>query len=73
MIKRVLLDLDGVLVDMISGFCKHHGLVYNETPHDPDKQEDQALYSLSSYFGKTRSELWDPLGYDFWLNLEPYP
>lgn len=67
MIERILLDMDGVLVDFVKGACEFHGKTY---PYGTGKQ---APWDLEPIFQMTAPELWDPLGYEFWKNLEPYP
>lgn len=58
--KRIFIDLDGVLADFIGGAAKFHG-------------KDPSLvirYGIEECWGLTREQLWSPLGYDFWVNLE---
>jgi hypothetical protein len=58
---------------MLGGFCEFHGLEYPHYPHNPDTQTEKTSYWLSKVYGRPRSELWGPLGYEFWANLKPYP
>ena len=58
---------------MLGGFCAFHKLTYPHYPHNPDTQPEQTDYRLSTTFGKSRAELWAPLGYEFWANLKPLP
>ena len=67
MIDRVLLDLDGVLVKFVEGACKFHGKTYQTT----DLTEPMP-WNLEPLWGMTGAQLWEPLGYEFWANLEPY-
>jgi len=67
MIDRVLLDMDGVLVDFVGGVCKTHNKPW---PYDPDVQ---GSWDLEPLFGIQSPEFWAPLGYEFWAELEPYP
>jgi len=73
LIEQFLVDSDGVITDMLAGFCKFHRLAYPHYPHDPDTQTEQTDYQLSTTFGKSRAELWAPLGFEFWANLKPFP
>lgn len=73
MIDRILLDMDGVLVDFLGGACKLHGKVYPGLPHDPDTQTEQKPWDIEPIFGMNAPELWDPMGREFWEGLEPLP
>jgi len=72
-IDRILLDMDGCLVDFLGGACKLHDKTYEGHPHDPENQKEQTAWNIEPIFQMTAPELWDPMGYDFWLNLEPLP
>ncbi len=72
-IQRVLLDLDGVLVDFIGGACRLHGKTHPYHPHSPSTQEDQSPWAIEPTFNMGPKELWDPLGEEFWANLLPLP
>ena len=67
MIKRVLLDLDGVLIDFVGGACEHHNKPW------PYKEGEQGSWELEPLLGMSARELWEPLGYEFWLGLKPFP
>jgi len=73
MIDRILLDLDGCLVDFLGGVCEFHDKTYDGHPHDPDNQTEQKTWNIEPLFQMTAPQLWNPLGYEFWLNLEPLP
>lgn len=73
MIDRVLLDMDGVIVDFLAGCKKFHGKDYKWHPHEPDKQTEQTSWNIEPIFGMTGPEIWDPLGRSFWANLDPHP
>lgn len=65
MIKQVLLDLDGVLVDFVKGVCKLHG---KENPYIDDANHGH--FDMDKIWGMTPKEFWGPCGYSFWANLE---
>ena len=73
MIDRVLLDMDGVLVDFLGGACKFHGVTYDGLPHNPYSQTEQKPWEIEGVFGMSPHKLWNPLGRDFWANLDPLP
>ncbi|MGD9726515.1 MAG: hypothetical protein AB7L09_00585 [Nitrospira sp.] len=73
MIDRVLLDLDGVLVDFLGGACRLHNKPYNGYPHDPATQIEQRPWDIEPLFEMTAPQVWDPMGREFWANLEPLP
>lgn len=73
MIRRVLLDMDGVLVDFLGGACRLHNKTYEGLPHDPDNQPEQKPWDIEPLFEMTPPELWDPMGREFWANLDPLP
>jgi 5'(3')-deoxyribonucleotidase len=72
-IDRILLDMDGVLVDFLGGCKKFHGKEYKWHPHQPDKQTEQTSWNIEPVFQMQAKEIWDPLGFEFWANLEPHP
>jgi len=73
LIDRILLDLDGCLVDFLGGACKLHNKTYEGHPHDPDNQVAQTAWNIEPIFQMSAPALWEPMGRDFWLNLEPLP
>lgn len=64
---NVFLDMDGVLVDFAGGACKFHG---KELPY---KSNREYSYDIAGLVGLEDKLFWDPLGFDFWANLEPTP
>lgn len=54
------LDLDGVLVDFISGALRHH------KRHIPYKSLD---WDFDKKLGMSPEQFWGGLGYEFWLGL----
>ncbi len=65
--KNVLVDLDGVLVDMVNGACKVHG------KDNPYKQNEKGAWDFWELIGVAEDEFWKPLGFDFWANLDWMP
>jgi len=62
---EIFLDLDGVLVDLVAGICKHFNC------DDPYSNEvNLGNYHLDKIFNMTPNEFWSPLGYDFWAKLD---
>lgn len=65
--KKILLDMDGVIVDLVNGVCSKLNIpnpyVYG--------REDRWDFSVS--LGIPHEEIWPQLGYDFWRDLSPYP
>lgn len=73
MIDRILLDLDGVLVDFIGGAKRLHGKSVPNHPHCPATQSEQSPWEIEPIFGMTAPQLWDPMGRQFWASLQPMP
>lgn len=61
--KKLLVDLDGVLVDFVRGAFVHHGRT--------DLKYRQVHWELEGLFfpNEPRAKFWESLGYDFWSNL----
>jgi len=62
---KLLLDLDGTLVDFVGGAIKYHNLpidIYN-------RPENLGEFDIVKLSGISPQEFWEPLGYNFWLNL----
>lgn len=57
--KKILLDMDGVLVDFVGGAFAWHGKTI----------PDAVPWSIWEAMGLSEREFWEPLGYDFWANL----
>ena len=66
-IKTVLLDMDGVLVNFVAGFCKYHNI--------PVPYDDPNMYGQYDFFPSVDvfpAELKKPLKCDFfWYDLKP--
>lgn len=73
MIDRILLDLDGVLVDFMEGATKLHRKVYDGHPHNPATQTEQKPWDIEPLFGMSAPEVWEPMGFEFWRDLKPLP
>lgn len=61
---KVLLDLDGVLVDFVKGVCKLHG---KEDPYTDEK--NHGVWNLETIFGIELTQFWKGMEHDFWYNL----
>ena len=57
--KRILIDIDGVLADFVSGAAKLHG-------KDPSSV---TTWHFFEQWGMTAADFWNPLGRDFWASL----
>lgn len=66
--KRCLLDIDGVLADFNGGACHLHKV---KNPYDD--QVNFGKYEISELVGMSRAAFYNPLGEDFWANLQPTP
>lgn len=73
MVDKILLDLDGVLVDFIKGAKQLHRKDYPYHPHNPSTQHEMTPWELEPVFEMDGPELWEPMGFDFWANLDPLP
>ena len=73
MIDRVLLDLDGVLVNLVDGITERFGWEYPADVIDHTKRTERMPYRLHEVFGVAWGDIWPHLGRDFWANLKPLP
>ena len=65
--KRIYLDMDGVLADFIGGTLWRH----NKEAKDADNITEWNYYKS---WGLTTKEFWDKCrGYDFWYGLDVFP
>jgi 5'(3')-deoxyribonucleotidase len=62
------IDMDGVVADFVGGIAKAHNKPY---PYDEHHGED--AWHLDKLWGMTQKELFEPCGYDFWVNLDKTP
>lgn len=66
MIKHILLDIDGVLADFVTGALEIHGRPYHKVTH----------WNFFESMGISADEFWrkiDEKGIDFWASLKAYP
>lgn len=68
MIETVLLDMDGVLVDFVSGVAKFHKI-----NHPYDSQEAWGRWDFYNLIGLSYEEIMSPLTVEFWANLDWMP
>lgn len=61
------LDMDGVLVDFVSGSLRYHG------KHLPMSEVRWEFPKQVGFSGTWAAEFWDKLDFDFWANLEWTP
>ena len=73
MIDRILLDMDGCLVDFLGGAKAFHKKEYKGHPFNPDTQTEQTSWNIEPVWKMPAPKIWDPLGYEFWFNLKPLP
>jgi len=67
---KILLDMDGVLVDFVSGAMSAHGISMKEYGLRAKPGE----WDLNEQVGMTEDQFWGPLqGEWFWTGLKPYP
>lgn len=64
---KLLLDMDGVLVDFIGGAVKLHNL----PSHPYDDPRMHGVWDFIPSTGMTEEEFWKPAGQKFWAELEP--
>jgi 5'(3')-deoxyribonucleotidase len=63
------LDMDGVLVDFVTGICEAHGL---DNPYL--KPEALGEFDMAKLWGMSNTAFWRPaknLGLEFWASLKP--
>ena len=61
---KILLDMDGVLVDFMSGICKHHG---RENPYEHG--QNLGVWDVAKYWDMHHIDFWDGVSKEFWNNL----
>jgi 5'(3')-deoxyribonucleotidase len=73
--KKILLDMDGVLSDFLSGAIKVLNKKFNKTITLEQYVKEFGCWETYDYFGITPKEFWDAIGEEehFWLNLKPIP
>ena len=65
---RVLLDMDGVLVNFVQGVCDRFDC---ENPYEYGKIRRK--WDICSELGLSPTDVWPSLDFSFWINLKPYP
>lgn len=67
---KILLDMDGVLVDFVGSACKWHGL-----DHFFDDSINHGKWDINQMLPSylPPKEFWGDLGYNFWRQAEPMP
>lgn len=68
MSKVCFLDMDGVLVNFVGGACRMLG---RENPYGLKQHMNN--WDLPGILGVSLKEFYDPMGRDFWSQLEPMP
>ncbi len=63
---KVVLDLDGVIVDMVGGMEEHFDIKIKEWP----KGEQLLEKVFEKVFDMSPKRLWANLGFEFWSNLK---
>ncbi|MEK6878867.1 MAG: hypothetical protein AABY22_04630, partial [Nanoarchaeota archaeon] len=61
---KVLLDLDGTVVDFVAGMCKAHN-----RPDPYDDEENFGIFDMSTIWGMSNTEFWKNANSEFWSNL----
>lgn len=72
---NILCDLDGVLVDFLSGAICELNKAYNRNVTLERYSKEFGQWGTYDYYGITVGEFWQPINDcpNFWLNLEPFP
>jgi hypothetical protein len=67
--KRILLDLDGVIVDFVGGVCKWFGVKNPYIAGSNPPRGDLRAWDIVSLLGFDSYKFWNGLNYDFWAHL----
>jgi 5'(3')-deoxyribonucleotidase len=72
---QILLDMDGVLADFISGALLCLNRDFNKTTSIKQYVKDFGQWEVYDYYGITVKEFWESIHNtpDFWYNLKPTP
>lgn len=62
---KILLDLDGVIVDFITGAFEAHGITHLE-------QKDVRYWDIKKLLGMGSEQFWGEFDEDFWVGLKMY-
>jgi 5'(3')-deoxyribonucleotidase len=68
--SKVLIDMDGVVADFVTGAMRLHRKPWI---YDQPEYQGPAAWDLAKHWGMTNREFWDGADYDFWLGLPEYP
>lgn len=73
--QQILLDMDGVLVDFLSGALKALNRDFGRDITIEEYAEKFGQWGTYDYYGITIKEFWNSIHTtpDFWMNLEPLP
>jgi 5'(3')-deoxyribonucleotidase len=73
--QQVLLDMDGVLVDFISGAIEVINKEFNRTVTLEQYVKEFGQWGIPDYYGITTSQFWKAIHStpNFWINLKPIP
>lgn len=71
-LKRILLDMDGVLCRFHEAAMRFHGVPTCCYPLGVDSIQE-ACQRLKPDFNLSNRQFWEPFGFDFWAGLEPCP
>lgn len=72
---RILLDMDGVLVDFLSDTIRLLNKAYNKNVTLEQYASEFGQWGTYDYYGISVAEFWKPINEDptFWLDLKPMP
>ena len=73
--QQILLDMDGVLVDFLSGAIECLNRDYNRNITIEQYAAEFSQWGTYDYYGISVKEFWDSIDStpDFWYNLKPMP
>lgn len=73
--QQILLDMDGVLVDFLSGALKALNRNFNKTYTIEEYADKFGQWGTYDFYGISKAEFWQSIEEtpDFWYNLKPMP
>ena len=73
--QQILLDMDGVLVDFVSGALSALNRDFNKDITIERYVKEFGLWEMYDYYGISIKQFWDSIHNtpDFWYNLQPLP
>lgn len=73
--QQILLDMDGVLVDFLSGAINVLNKEFNKAYTLEEYVNKFGLWETYDFYGISKKQFWDAIGSEdnFWLNLKPIP